>query len=84
MGGKRNVPAEAQLTGDGEAPDADGRLSEPLTYAPAGYRYVGPGYIPGVPARDLAPGEAETLNPAEWADALFHGLYVAADAAQEG
>lgn len=48
----------------------------------AGLRYVGPGYIPGVPARDLSAEEVADLAPAHTVATLTRdGLYTEAASA---
>jgi hypothetical protein len=48
----------------------------------AGLRYVGPGFIPGIPARDLSPEEVAALAPVHTAATLTRdGLYTEAASA---
>ena len=44
--------------------------------APAGVRFVGGGYFPGIPARDLAADEWAALDPVQRTALVASGLYV--------
>lgn len=57
-----------ELARDRKNPDADGRIT-------IVYRWVGPGWSPGIPARDLTADDVTGLDPEIWATALALGIY---------
>jgi hypothetical protein len=66
MGGKRTLRANDQSASDGKDPNGDGCLA---------YIYVGLGYVPGVPARNLTANDVVACEPGPWKEALATGLY---------
>lgn len=49
-------------------------MAEPAE--PVIYRYLGPGFLPGVPARDLRALDVDPIDPELLAEAVALGLYV--------
>lgn len=43
------------------------------------WRYLGPGWVAGVPARDLTADEVAALDTAAWAEAQALGVYAPAE-----
>lgn len=64
-------------------PPPDQPAALPSAASVVAYRYVGPGWAMGVPARDLTPDDVAALDPTLWAEALDMGLYVAAEPEKE-
>lgn len=71
MGGKRAIRPEVLATGDGEEQHAN---------EPVAWRFVGPGWVMGVPARDLTASDVAALDHDLWAQALALGIYADATA----